>query len=184
MLVSGACQTFCQGYKRLLRKSRENTPIFQVSKVPKVSQQRSCARSSSPCLSPACSPPRCLPNSEKRVCRLLLLLLSPPFFLFLLLSPLLIASSLACLQSHTLIFVFVSSDRRTNVFLIPAEKRKRARGAAKRRTQNDHSQSHSHSQKRFFPARLLLFISIPFKMKSKFRLQLVVSTKRRNSHLI
>lgn len=67
MLVSGACQTFCQGYKRLLRKSRENTPIFQVSKVPKVSQQRSCARSSSPCLSPACSPPRCLPNSEKRV---------------------------------------------------------------------------------------------------------------------
>jgi len=46
----------------------------------------------------------------------------------------------SCLQTHTLIFVFVSSDRRTNVFLVPAEKRRRRiiRGGAKRRTQNGH----------------------------------------------
>lgn len=178
MLVSGACQTFCQGYKRLLRKSRENTPIFQVSKVPKVSQQRSCARSSSPCLSPACSPPRCLPNSEKRV--------AGSFFFF---SLLLFFCFFSCLlfwspppwpvfnPTPWFLFLFHLTDERT-CFLFLQKKEK----------EREELQKGEHkmitSQKRFFPARLLLFISIPFKIKSKFRLQLVVSTKRRNSHLI
>jgi len=64
----------------------------------------------------------------------------------------------SCLQTHTLIFVFVSSDRRTNVFLVPAEKKKKNN---KRRRKKENTKW-SQVKKRFLFQPFGSPYSIPF----------------------